>query len=386
MDRGFRQDVIQHSRYNYELVMHRLQAPRKILLSKAIEDVAVVLITAAAVREIGPEPPKNPRVSLSEAGADYGREPAEYQSLPLAGGVDGGNRRMAGDNQKQEKSGAGGGGGKREHKKQASTPPAGGSSLELLGDNELAALTRTPFPGWPRFRHSANGQQFLEDNESLWTTAKDFFAPNLPLNSQALTEMTRTVGTRSVLPGEMWDIRETKGVHHMYHGTHYARYIKMAQSGRWTWSEAQPKGDLYPYLAMYFAGSKEYALWWAFSAEAISQPGSLTSLSTLRGIVLEKVIGPGTKLVWAHHEDGDEYERFVRSNLATSVDSIKLHPPAPVLAGRFLHREREHLSAYDFFSDNLEDLIQVAVLPESDALLSAEPATVKTTSTNFGIL
>lgn len=42
----------------------------------------------------------------------------------------------------------------------------------------------------------------------------DFFsAPYLPLNSQAMKEMDRTVGARSALPGEMWDIRETKGVH-----------------------------------------------------------------------------------------------------------------------------------------------------------------------------
>ena len=36
-----------------------------------------------------------------------------------------------------------------------------------------------------------------------------------------------------------------------------------------------------------------------------------------------------------YHEVGDEYERFVRSSLATLVDSVKLHPPAPALAGRF---------------------------------------------------
>lgn len=31
----------------------------------------------------------------------------------------------------------------------------------------------------------------------------------------------------------------TKGVHHVYHGTYHAQHIKMAQRGRWAWSEMQ---------------------------------------------------------------------------------------------------------------------------------------------------
>ena len=103
--------MILHSRENYELVMRRLRAPREILLSKAIEDVAVVLINAAVVREIGYEPPKNPRVPLPEAGIDYGREPAKYLSPPLAGGVNDGTRGVTGENQKQKPSTGGGDGG-----------------------------------------------------------------------------------------------------------------------------------------------------------------------------------------------------------------------------------------------------------------------------------
>ena len=81
------------------------------------------------------------------------------------------------------------------------------------------------------FRTSAEpGQRFLGENEFPWTTAEDFFlTPYLPLNSQALTEMDRTVGTRGMLPHEMWDIREIKGVHHVYHETHHAQYMRTAQ-------------------------------------------------------------------------------------------------------------------------------------------------------------
>lgn len=197
VDHEFRQDAIQHPRHDYELVTRRLRAPPEILLSKAVEDVAAVPIAAAVVRGISYEPPKNLSVPLPEASVDHGREPP-----PLAREDDDGNRRVAGEKQRQEKSGAGdredhadgdqnecndnsgetdrqdqsgaeeGDGKGARDKKQASTPFVGGSSLEL-DDNQLAALTRTPSPGWPVVRPSAeHGQQSLEGNGFLWTSSR----------------------------------------------------------------------------------------------------------------------------------------------------------------------------------------------------------------------
>ncbi|KAF8543363.1 hypothetical protein BDD12DRAFT_874767 [Trichophaea hybrida] len=214
--------------------------------------------------------------------------------------------------------------------------------------------------GWPLQRLAIeHGQQFLEGNEWLWRAAKDFLAPYLPLNVKALTDMAHTLGTRDVLPDEVWDLREAGCVHHLHAMSQNLQAICIPV-GWCIWLEVKSK----------------YALWWAFSAEAMGDPGVVTSLSTLRGIVLERIIWPGTKLAWANPVGELEYEQCVSTNLARVARSARLPPPAPIVAGRFSHQEREDFGQYDFFGEfgsgggtsNNSNICQIHIVALSEAL------------------